>query len=150
MVSFRQKGDVMKTYILTAVVLMGCMAHQARADSYCYIDQSKCPTVECPAGTFLGNDGQCWSCLTDNDVNVACLDARQIPEVCPNRTRSGSRCSAVSILTSKMRMLEEKNRVPFWARFFDSFFHPFEKGESGVYYDITGHKYIDVSPVVFD
>lgn len=29
MVSFRQKGDVMKTYILTAVVLMGCMAHQA-------------------------------------------------------------------------------------------------------------------------
>ena len=46
----------------------------------------KCPTeVSCPSGTFKGDDGICYSCDTEQKVDVYCIGETEALKSCPNR-----------------------------------------------------------------
>ena len=46
---------------------------------------SQCPKIQCPVGSFMGDDGKCYNCDTEESVAVNCLQRDAAEEACPNR-----------------------------------------------------------------
>ena len=44
-----------------------------------------CPKTDCSGGTFMGDDGKCYSCDEDENIDVNCLGEVLIRQLCPNR-----------------------------------------------------------------
>lgn len=66
------------------------------AFAYCALsDRSECPKTVCPPETFMGDDGQCYSCDTDESVRVKCIGYEKAFELCPNRIFPRKGCGTV-------------------------------------------------------
>ncbi len=52
------------------------------------IEPPPCPSIQCPSGTFMGDDGKCYNCDEKNDIKIDCLGS-DILEICPNRITWG-------------------------------------------------------------
>jgi len=69
------------------------------------VDSSTCPTTKCPLGTFMGDDGECYSCDVKEDIEIMCLGREKISEICPNRIILGG-CGIRSTLCPQNNCLE--------------------------------------------
>lgn len=56
------------------------------------VDNSSCPTTDCPLGSFMGDDGRCYGCNSSEDVDIRCIGKTAAAERCPNRIFPGKGC----------------------------------------------------------
>jgi hypothetical protein len=50
-----------------------------------FFDKNTCPTTDCSEGTFMGDDGKCYSCNTDESIGIECIGYEKAFKLCPNR-----------------------------------------------------------------
>ena len=72
----------MKKILFLVIVLFISTEVYAKCAGF---DSSKCPVNICSEGTFMGDDGKCYSCDTDESVGVGCIGYEKAFELCPNR-----------------------------------------------------------------
>ena len=90
-------------------------------------DYSTCPTKNCPQGTFMGDDGNCYPCDTEAHVLILCLGHEKVHQLCPNRF-SELGCGAISGLTCFGWSKEEmKERTPKQYSSIAKYLNPFLK-----------------------
>lgn len=78
-----------KVMILTLV--LGCL-YSGISKAGCPIDYIKegvlpppCPSITCPKGEFMGDDGKCYSCDVDKSISYFCIGFKKLEKACPDR-----------------------------------------------------------------
>ena len=66
-----------KILYLTLILLISI-----KADAF---DKSSCPATDCPADTFMGDDGKCYHCNEEKKIEVYCIGKDSAEKSCPNR-----------------------------------------------------------------
>ena len=90
----------MKKILFLLLVLFISTEVFARCGTF---NKSKCPTTICSEGTFMGDDGKCYSCNTDESIGIGCIGYEKAFELCPNRFFTWA-CKTYS----KLKCLDEK------------------------------------------
>ena len=81
-------------------------------------DRTKCPTTVCPSGTFMGDDGKCYECNDNRGVEVRCIGADKVFQICPNRFTYSSYCGGAFSLSSRKECFKSKDLLYFFVPFF--------------------------------
>lgn len=90
-------------------------------------EPAPCPTTVCPSGTFMGDDGECYSCDTDREIYMECIGHQRVFQICPNRFTIHDGCGGNDKSVPSATICEERGiDIPVWLELV-SFFSPMHR-----------------------